>query len=90
MIPELYGPIYKGIFSDISLLFPASNFPSMIDSAQIAWLLPSIPYGLPCSFSRVRFEESAYASYLSALRQGFPVQIIPLMCKFNRFVLHPI
>jgi hypothetical protein len=62
----------------------------MIDSAQIAWLLQYNTYGFPCPFSRVRSEESTYAGYLSALRQGSPIQIIPLMCKFSRFLLHPV
>jgi hypothetical protein len=87
LVPELYGSIYKEIFSEICLLIFASNFPIMMDSTQIARLLQSITYGLPCPFSRVRFEENTYASCLSALRQGFPVQIIPLMRKFSRFVL---
>jgi hypothetical protein len=46
--------------------------------------------GLLCPFSRVRFEGRAYASYLSALCQALPVRIIPPMCKFSRFVLHPV
>jgi hypothetical protein len=37
LVPELDGPIYKGIFSDICLLVSASNFPIMIDLAQVAW-----------------------------------------------------
>jgi hypothetical protein len=36
LVPELDGPIYKGIFSDICLLLSASNFPIMMDPAQIA------------------------------------------------------
>jgi hypothetical protein len=87
LVPQLYGPIYKGIFSDICFLFFASNFTMMIDSTQVAWPLLSITYGLLCPFSRVRREECTYASHLSALRQGFPIQIIPLMSKFSRFVL---
>jgi hypothetical protein len=90
LVLELYGPIYKGIFSDNCLLFSASNFPIMIDSAQIAWLLQSIAYGLPRPFSHLFFEDSIYASYLSALCQSVPVQIIPLMWKFSRFVLQPV
>jgi hypothetical protein len=34
LVPELDGPIYKGIFSDICLLLSAFNFPIMIDPAQ--------------------------------------------------------
>jgi hypothetical protein len=41
-----------------------------------------LTYSLPSPFSRVRFEESTYASYLSALCQGFPVRIISMTCKF--------
>jgi hypothetical protein len=37
LVPDLDGPIYKGIFPDISLLLSAPNFPIMIDPAQIAW-----------------------------------------------------
>jgi hypothetical protein len=82
--------IFTKEYIPMCFLFSASNSPIMIDSAQIAQLLKSINYGLPCPFSRVRFEESACASYLPALRQGFPVQIITLMCKFSRFVLLPV
>jgi hypothetical protein len=35
VVPGLYGPVYKGIFSDICLLFSASDFPILIDSAQM-------------------------------------------------------
>jgi hypothetical protein len=56
----------------------------MIDPAQIAWLLQSITYGFQCSFSHVCFEESRYASHLSALCQGFPFQIIPLIGKIDK------
>jgi hypothetical protein len=90
MVPELYCPIYKGIFFDSCILLSAPNFPIMIDPAQIAWLLQPITYGLPRPSSRVSFEERIYASHLSALSQGFPVQIIPLMWKFSSFVLHPV
>jgi hypothetical protein len=86
LVPELYGPIYKGIFSEICLLLSTSNFPVMIDPAQIAWLLQPVTYGLPCPFSRVGLEECKNASYLSALHQDLSVQIILLMCKFSRFV----
>jgi hypothetical protein len=78
----------KGIFSDICLLFSAYNYPIIIDPAQIAWLLQSITYGLSFPFFRVLFEERACAIYLTPLRQGFLLQIIPLVCKFSRFVLH--
>jgi hypothetical protein len=36
LVPELDGPIYKGVFSDICPLLSDSNFPVMIDPAQIA------------------------------------------------------
>jgi hypothetical protein len=52
LVPDLDGPIYKGIFSDMCLLLSASNFPIMI------------AYSLPSLFSRVRFEQSTYARYL--------------------------
>jgi hypothetical protein len=39
MVPELDGPIYKGIFSDICLLHSAPNFPIMIEPSQTAWSL---------------------------------------------------
>jgi hypothetical protein len=90
LVPELDGPIYKGIFSDICRLLSAPNFSCMIDLAQIAWFLQTIAYILPSPFYRVRFEESTYASYLSALCQGFPVRIISMLSKFSRHVLDPV
>jgi hypothetical protein len=70
-LPFIPLHFHTGIFSNICLSFYVPNFPIMIDSAQIAWLLKSITYGLPCPFSRVRFEENTYASFPSALCQGF-------------------
>jgi hypothetical protein len=66
------------------------SYPIMIALPQRARLLQSVTYGLPCPFSRVRFEDSIYASNLSALCQDFPVLIKPLMCKFSRFILQPV
>jgi hypothetical protein len=37
LVPELYSPIYKGVFSDICPLLSAPNFLAMITPAQIAW-----------------------------------------------------
>jgi hypothetical protein len=87
LVPELYGPIYQGLFADICPLLPAPHFPIVIYSAQIAWPLQSIAYSLPSPFSGVRFAGSTYASCLSALYQGFPVGIIPVMCKFSLFLM---
>jgi CO dehydrogenase/acetyl-CoA synthase delta subunit len=39
LVPELDGPIYKEIFTDICLLLSAPDFLIMIDPAQIAWAL---------------------------------------------------
>jgi hypothetical protein len=39
LVSELYGPIYRGIFSDIFPLLPASNFPTMVGPAKITWPL---------------------------------------------------
>jgi hypothetical protein len=65
MASQLYGPIYKGVFSDISPLLSTPDFLVTIAPAQIAWALQSITYSLPSPFSRV-FEERAYASYPEA------------------------
>jgi hypothetical protein len=40
-----------------------------------------ISYSLPSLFSGVSFEESTYASYLSAPCQGFSVRIISMICE---------
>jgi hypothetical protein len=50
----------------------------------------TIAYSLPSPFPLVCFEESAYASYLSALCQAFPGRIVCVVCKFSRFILHPV
>jgi hypothetical protein len=34
LVPELDGPVYKGIFSDICLLLSVPNFPIMIDQSM--------------------------------------------------------
>jgi hypothetical protein len=39
IVPQFYGPIYKGIFPDICSLFPAPNFPIVVIPAQITWSL---------------------------------------------------
>jgi hypothetical protein len=39
LVPELYSPIYKGVFSDICPLFSTLNFLAMITPAQIAGLV---------------------------------------------------
>jgi hypothetical protein len=39
MVPELYGPIYKGVFSDICPLLSTPDFLVMIAPAQIADIL---------------------------------------------------
>jgi hypothetical protein len=74
-------PIYKGVFSDICPLLSAPNFLVMIAPAQKAWPLYSVTYSLPSAFSRVCFEESAYASYLPALCQGSPVVVFIFWLK---------
>jgi hypothetical protein len=59
-------------------LLPAPNFLIMINPTHIA-----ITYSLPSPFSRVRFEECIYASYLCAvsrfpnLNHFYDVQILP-------------
>jgi hypothetical protein len=63
LVPELDGPMYKVIFSNICLLLPASDFPIMINPAQIAWFFYSITYSLPSTFSRVRFEQSTLVKH---------------------------
>jgi hypothetical protein len=75
LVPKLESLIYKGIFSDICLLLSAPNFPIMIALAQTAMLLQSITYSLPSPFFRVRFEESAYASYLSGCVKVSPFEL---------------
>jgi hypothetical protein len=58
-----YFPIYS--------LLSAPDFLIRINPAQKFCLLQSITDGLPCPFSRVRFEECTHASYFSALCHGF-------------------
>jgi hypothetical protein len=43
----------------------------MIDPAEIAWLLQSITYGLPCPFSHLHSEENTYAHLLRLYRKLF-------------------
>ena len=51
------GPVHKGIFPYIHPLPPIPNFPFMIYPAQIVWSFQSVPYSLPCPFSKVSFVE---------------------------------
>jgi hypothetical protein len=39
LVPELYGPIYRGILPVICPLLSAPNFPIIIDPTHIAWPL---------------------------------------------------
>jgi hypothetical protein len=39
LVPELYGPIYKGVFPDICPLLSAPNFLDMITLALVTWCL---------------------------------------------------
>jgi hypothetical protein len=50
--PKLYGPIYKGVFPEISPLLSAPNFLEKITPAQVTWCLQSLPYSLPSPFTR--------------------------------------
>jgi hypothetical protein len=61
LVPELDGPIYNGIFSDICPSFSVPNFLIIIDPAQIAWTSQSVTYSLPSPFSCVHFDDSTYA-----------------------------
>jgi hypothetical protein len=53
MVPELYGPIYKGVFSDICPLLSTPDFLVMIAPAKIAWPLQPIAYRQSSSAKRL-------------------------------------
>ena len=55
LIPVLYGPVYKLIFSYIRPLPSGSNFSFMIHPAPIVRTLKPISYGFPRPFPGVRF-----------------------------------
>ena len=89
LVPEFYGSIDQRIFTSVYCFVPTPNFP-IISLFKSSMLLVTCPNSFPCPFSPLCFEEGANASYLSTLRQCFPVRLTLMICKFSPFLLHQV
>jgi hypothetical protein len=77
LVPAFNGPIYEGIFTNISSLFSSPDFSIMIAHTQLAWFQKSIPCRFPSPSPGVCLEKVAYSGYQSSLCQSIPTQPNP-------------
>jgi len=81
---------YKWIFPNTRSLLPVPNFPNTINTTQIKRPSQTVKFSFPSPFPRARFKNCAQSCYRRTLSQGFPVIILPTVCKLSSFLLYSV